>query len=84
MRFTANIQPVIPFSLTKDWNLITRTIVPVIYAESPLAGGDDNAGLGDITQSFFFLAEGTDEQGLDLGRRPGFSLSQRNRQRARQ
>ncbi|MGH8732017.1 MAG: hypothetical protein ACREVF_09925, partial [Burkholderiales bacterium] len=55
MRFTANIQPVIPFSMTKEWNLITRTIVPVIYAESPVAGGgDDNGGLGDITQSFFF------------------------------
>jgi hypothetical protein len=53
MRYTANIQPVIPLSLSKDWNLITRTIVPVIYAESPVAGGDDKFGLGDITQSFF-------------------------------
>ena len=25
-----NIQPVLPFDLTEDWNLITRTIVPVI------------------------------------------------------
>ena len=54
MRYTVNIQPVIPFSLTKDWNLITRTILPVIYAESPLPGGDNTAGLGDIVQSFFF------------------------------
>ena len=54
MRYTVNIQPVIPFSLTKDWNLITRTILPVIYAESPLPGGDNRAGLGDIVQSFFF------------------------------
>lgn len=53
-RYTANIQPVIPFSLTEAWNLITRTIVPVIYAESPVKGGDDEAGLGDIVQSFFF------------------------------
>src|ERR1039458_9878860 len=36
MRFTANIQPVIPLTLTEDWNLITRTILPVIYAESPV------------------------------------------------
>ena len=35
MRYTANIQPVIPISLSEDWNLITRTIVPVIYAQSP-------------------------------------------------
>jgi len=53
MRYTANIQPVIPISLDKDWNLITRTILPVIYAESPVKGGRDAWGLGDTTQSFF-------------------------------
>jgi hypothetical protein len=40
MRYTANIQPVIPFSLSEDWNLITRTILPVIYAEGPSGGPD--------------------------------------------
>jgi hypothetical protein len=54
MRYTLNVQPVIPISLNQQWNLITRTIVPVVYAESPVAGGDDTAGLGDILQSFFF------------------------------
>ena len=53
MRYTVNIQPVIPFSLTEDWNVITRTILPVIYAESPVAGGRDASGLGDTVQSFF-------------------------------
>ena len=53
MRYTANIQPVIPFSISQDWNLITRTILPVIYAESPVPGGSAKSGLGDITQSFF-------------------------------
>ena len=53
MRYTANIQPVVPFSLTEDWNLITRTILPVIFAESPVKGGRDAWGLGDVLQSFF-------------------------------
>src|SRR5664279_241780 len=53
MRYTANIQPVIPFSISEDWNLITRTIVPVIYAESPIVGGADKSGLGDAVQSLF-------------------------------
>ena len=53
MRYTLNVQPVVPFSLTDDWNLITRTIVPVIYQEAPYPGLDDEAGLGDILQSFF-------------------------------
>jgi hypothetical protein len=53
MRYTANIQPVVPVTLTKDFNLIVRTILPVIYAESPVAGGRNAWGLGDTVQSFF-------------------------------
>jgi hypothetical protein len=53
MKYTLNIQPVIPFTLNDDFNLITRTILPVIYAQSPIKGGGDHSGLGDITQSFF-------------------------------
>jgi hypothetical protein len=51
---TLKFMPVIPFSLGRDWNLITRTIIPWIDAESPVEGGDDKSGLGDIQQSFFF------------------------------
>src|SRR5271167_4099895 len=36
MKYTANIQPVVPISISEDWNLIIRTILPVIYAESPV------------------------------------------------
>ena len=32
-RSVLNIQPVIPFDLGEDWNLISRTIVPVISQE---------------------------------------------------
>ncbi len=53
-RFTLNVQPVIPFSLDDDWNLIIRTILPVIDAESPAPGIDDAFGLGDTVQSFYF------------------------------
>src|SRR3954462_8922350 len=48
-----NIQPVIPVELNKDWNLITRTIMPII-SQPPLAAGDDRVnGLGDIQFSAF-------------------------------
>jgi hypothetical protein len=53
-RYTLNIQPVIPFELNEHWNLITRTILPVIDAESPAPGIDDKFGLGDTVQTFFF------------------------------
>ena len=46
-----NVQPVIPFSLDEDWNLITRTIIPVI-SQNDIAGTAANpsgsqSGLGD-------------------------------------
>ena len=78
LRYTANIQPVIPLTLSQDWNLIIRTIIPVIYAESPLPGGDNTAGLGDIVQSFFFSPKAPTRGGSNLGRRPGVPLSHRH------
>ena len=49
---TLNIQPVIPISVTKDWNIITRTILPV---ESWPAIRSDTyvAGIGDTTFTAF-------------------------------
>ncbi|MGH6745722.1 hypothetical protein [Novosphingobium sp.] len=52
-RYTLNIQPVIPLGITKDWNLITRTILPVISQETTVRGGKGDTGLGDTLQSFF-------------------------------
>jgi hypothetical protein len=67
MRYTANIQPVIPFSLNTNWNLITRTIIPVIYAESPVKGGHDQFGLGDIVQSYWFSPKAPTDSGWIWG-----------------
>jgi hypothetical protein len=54
MTYTIEAKPVVPFSLNQDWNLITRTLVPFIYAESPEVGGASKAGLGDITATIYF------------------------------
>jgi hypothetical protein len=53
-KWTLNIQPVIPISLTEDWNLISRTILPVVAQEDIYAGAGSQSGIGDIVQSFFF------------------------------
>ena len=53
-RYTLNVQPVIPLSLNQDWNLIIRTIVPVVKQEHATPGDDAAFGLSDTTQSFFF------------------------------
>jgi hypothetical protein len=50
-----NIQPVIPVSLGPDWNLITRTILPVISQPGFAPGEDRTNGLGD-TQFTAFLS----------------------------
>jgi hypothetical protein len=51
---TLNIQPVIPFSLSEDWSLITRTIVPLIDKHGFPLKDMNKSGLGDITASQFF------------------------------
>jgi hypothetical protein len=53
-RVLLNIQPVIPFSISDDWTLIMRTIMPILAQEETVAGGGSHFGLGDISQSFFF------------------------------
>lgn len=49
-----NIQPVWPFSLNEEWNLITRTIVPVISQPEFIPGDGRTDGLGDINFTAFF------------------------------
>lgn len=54
-KWTTNVQPVIPFELNEHWNLISRTILPVIDQEGIAPGGvSDEFGLGDTVQSLFF------------------------------
>jgi hypothetical protein len=52
-QYKLNIQPVIPVSISPDWNLISRTILPVITQDG-VSGSGSQTGLGDIVQSFFF------------------------------
>src|SRR5215831_17100875 len=44
-----NIQPVVPLHISADWNLIARTIVPVISQPDPKLDSNTN-GIGDITE----------------------------------
>jgi hypothetical protein len=62
-----NIQPVIPFSISEDWNLISRTIVPVVNQGGFFQGDDYRTGLGNITQSFFFSPKEPTAGGLIWG-----------------
>jgi len=48
-----NIQPVVPFSLGENWNLITRTIMPVISQPDFGVYSKRENGIGDIQFSTF-------------------------------
>ena len=48
-----NIQPVWPFSVGENWNLITRTIIPVMSQPALTPNGERTSGLGDISFSGF-------------------------------
>jgi len=52
-RILLNLQPVIPFEVNHDWNLITRTILPIVQQDELVKGAGDNHGIGDVLQSFF-------------------------------
>ena len=82
-KFTLNIQPVIPISISKDWNLILRTIVPVVsqhdlfYVENVprslgITQNRSQDGLSDTTQSFFFSPKKPGPFGLIWGVGPVF------------
>ena len=48
-----NIQPVLPFEINEDWNLITRTILPIISQPAFTPDQDRETGLGDTVFSAF-------------------------------
>ena len=48
-----NIQPVVPISISEEWNIITRTIVPVISMPSLFPGDDRTNGIGDTEFTAF-------------------------------
>jgi hypothetical protein len=52
-RHLLNIQPVVPMSISQNWNLISRTILPLIHQDD-IPGSGSTFGLGDVVQSLFF------------------------------
>jgi hypothetical protein len=69
-RYTLNIQPVIPFTLNNDWNLITRTVIP--FASWNGVFPQSETGLADIVQSFFLSPSRPTSSGIVWGAGPVF------------
>ena len=73
-RWTLNVQPVIPISIGEDWNLISRTILPLVSQREVFPGAGSQSGLGDIVQSAFFSPKAPTAGGLIWGVGPALLL----------
>lgn len=78
LQFKMNMQPVIPFKLSDDWNLITRTIIPVIQQDD-IAGtiarpSGTQFGLGDVLFSAWLSPVKPTSNGWILGIGPALSF----------
>jgi len=73
-RWTFNLQPVIPFELNPDWNLISRTILPFTSQQDIFHGAGSQDGIGDVVQSFFFSPRKPTASGWIWGAGPVFLL----------
>jgi hypothetical protein len=72
-RWTLNIQPVVPISISDSWNVISRTIVPFLN-QNFAAAGNKESGLGDITESLFFSPKAPTASGWIIGAGPALLL----------
>jgi len=52
-KMVLNVQPVVPFRLSEDWNLITRYIVPVVSQFDVKGASTSESGLGDAVVTGF-------------------------------
>ena len=69
-----NVQPVIPFTLNSDWNLISRTILPIADQRNVFTNDDHQSGIGDVVQSLFFSPAKPTANGVIWGAGPVFLL----------
>jgi hypothetical protein len=73
-RITLNIQPVIPFEINADWNVISRTILPLVDQQDIFPGAGSQSGTGDVVQSLFFSPKAPTDNGWIWGVGPVFLL----------
>ena len=73
-RWLVNVQPVVPITLNEDWNLISRTIVPLVSQEDIFPGAGDQSGVGDVVQSLFFSPSRPNVNNVIWGVGPVFLL----------
>jgi hypothetical protein len=73
-RLKLTLQPVIPFGISENWNLISRTIVSAVDQSDIFPGSGSQSGVSDTLQSLFFSPKAPTSGGWIWGAGPVFSL----------
>jgi len=73
-RWILNIQPIVPISIGEEWNLLSRTIVPIIRTDNYPSGSGIDGGIGDIVQSALFSPKAPTVSGWIWGSGPIFLI----------
>jgi len=73
-KWALNVQPVVPITINEDWNVISRTILPIVYQDDLAPGSGSQFGLGDTVQSLFFSPKAPTSGGWIWGAGPALLL----------
>ena len=73
-RWLMNVQPVIPMSISEDWNLIGRVILPVVAQQDVFGDSGSQAGIGDALITGFFSPKAPTRGGMIWGVGPAISV----------
>ncbi len=57
MTYELGVRPIIPFDLTDEYALVTRTTFRLHYEQAMQPGGPEYTGLGDIDQEFYLTTD---------------------------
>lgn len=73
-RLAINVQPVIPIEINNNWNVISRTIIPLIEQHNIVGNSGSQSGTGDIVQSLFFSPKAATASGWIWGAGPALLI----------
>ena len=65
-----NVQPVVPLDISENWNLISRSIIPIVVN----SGDVTTSGIGDIVQSAWLSPKAPTESGWIWGAGAAFLI----------
>ena len=70
-KWLTNVQPVIPIDFSEDWNIISRTIIPIVSSDN---GTSTVNGVGDIVQSAWLSPKALTDNGWIWGAGAAFLI----------